>query len=173
MLRPLILCGLLLAAGLPAAAEMYKCRGADGKILYTSDKSQCPGAQKHEPRGEVHRAAPKPESARPAATQAYGAAASLDEAEAAAWANKRKEAEAQLAQVEVRREQFRQAVTWCNRGNELYVEQKNGVRRSVSCESVREQHEQLEAENTRLREYLNGGLEEECRRAGCLPGWIR
>ena len=32
---------------------------------------------------------------------------------------------------------------------------------------------ELDREEAELRAYLDGGLEEECRQAGCQPGWIR
>jgi hypothetical protein len=38
---------------------------------------------------------------------------------------------------------------------------------------VRRDYASLEKQQEETRAYLDEGLEEECRRAGCLPGWIR
>ena len=61
----------------------------------------------------------------------------------------------------------------CNRGHALYVEDETGIRRSYKCRDVDNEYEQAKARLAGLRLYLDDGLEEECRRAGCLPGWIR
>ena len=50
---------------------------------------------------------------------------------------------------------------------------ETGIRRSYDCRDVDNEHEQVKARLAGLRLYLDDGLEEECRRAGCLPGWIR
>jgi hypothetical protein len=67
----------------------------------------------------------------------------------------------------------RRAATQCNRGASLYTENDTGIRRGYSCDRVREEFDALERAERELRAYLDGGLEEECRRAGCLPGWVR
>jgi hypothetical protein len=43
----------------------------------------------------------------------------------------------------------------------------------VKCNELSTRLAELDGEESRLREYLASGLEEECRRAGCEPGWIR
>ena len=54
MARSLLLAAVLtLGAGEPAWGEIYKCVGADGKTLFTSDQSQCPGAERHQSTGRV------------------------------------------------------------------------------------------------------------------------
>jgi len=43
--RSLLLSAVLaLGMGEPLRAEIYKCVGADGNTLFTSDRSLCPGA---------------------------------------------------------------------------------------------------------------------------------
>ena len=69
--------------------------------------------------------------------------------------------------------QVRRAVGWCNRGHSLYIEDDTGIRRGYDCGKVRKEHEEVRARMAGLRLYLDEGLEEECRCAGCLPGWIR
>jgi hypothetical protein len=163
----------LVAALAPAArAEMYRCEGPDGAPLYTSDASQCPGARAHEPRGAVQTHESRPAAApRPPAARAPGLAD--DEARAAVWRGKRAKAVAELERVSDLRQRSERAVGWCNRGGDLYVEEDTGLRRGVSCDSVRREQEELERAEAELKSYLGGGLEEECRRAGCLPGWVR
>ena len=48
-----------------------------------------------------------------------------------------------------------------------------GIRQNVPCDDLRRELAELERERAELRAYLEGGLAEECRRAGCLPGWLR
>lgn len=174
---PTVALGLLLAAGGagPAAAEMYRCAGADGEVLFTSDPSQCPGAEAHEPAGAVQRH--EATHAPPAATRSRSAEeahAESDRARAARWRTKRVESERRLVRVEELLESSRRSVRWCNEGRDVYVtEEDTGLRRRVPCRKIDARHADLQAEREELRAYLDEGLQEECRRAGCLPGWIR
>jgi chloramphenicol 3-O-phosphotransferase len=68
---------------------------------------------------------------------------------------------------------MRRAVGWCNRGHAVFTEDELGIRRSYDCKDVHNEYEQVKARMEGLRLYLEEGLEDECRRAGCLPGWIR
>ena len=172
----LLLAAALWLAPLAAEAELYKCRGPDGKTLFTSDRSQCPGAEVHEPSGGVQRTGPAPSSrtapaARPLARPP--AAAAGDEAEAQAWRAKRSSAEMALRETENQLETLRQVAGWCNRGAEVWAEDQDGLRHGVDCEDVDTQEAAVRREQKRLKSYLAEGLDEECRRAGCLPGWIR
>jgi hypothetical protein len=164
--------GLGLAAG-AARAELYKCLGPDGKTLYTSDRSQCPGAEAHQPTGHVQRAgsATAPLATPSAARPAHGGAD--DEVEAAAWRARRTNAEAELKQTEARLATLHEAAGWCNRGLEVYAEDRDGLRNGVDCKDIDANERALRKEQKRLEDYLAEGLEEECRRAGCLPGWLR
>src|SRR5262249_55720142 len=58
--RTMRLAGLLtgLAISLFATAthaELFRCKGPDGKTIFTDQKSTCPGAEASEPAGVVHR----------------------------------------------------------------------------------------------------------------------
>lgn len=162
--------------GAPAArAEMYRCQGPDGAVLFTGDASQCPGAEHFEPSRDVQRADPSPAPSPRAAAGAPASPGRDEAARAARWKARRRESEAQLARVERALADAAEAVTWCNQGREVYAtDPATGLRRELSCERIRAEHERLRAERARLRAYLHeGGLQEECRRAGCLPGWIR
>lgn len=171
-----LLAAALLATGEVARAEIYKCRGANGETVYTSDASQCPGAAAHETTGRVHTVEGAPSRAEDAPDAAPpGPAAAIDDdaARAAVWREKKAQTRRALADAERRLESLDKAVTWCNRGYALYREDDSGIRRDVDCRDVHRRFEELQGLRTELRAYLDGGLEEECRRAGCLPGWIR
>ena len=165
--------GLWLAPSV-ASAELYKCQGADGKTLFTSDRSQCPGASAHEPSGNVQRSQPSPAAAAaPPSARPARARAMDDEAEAQAWRAKRRGAESALRETEAQLETLREVAGWCNRGHEVWAEDQDGLRHGVDCEDVDTQEAAVRREQKRLKAYLAEGLEEECRRAGCLPGWLR
>ncbi len=167
-----ILILLSLSAASPAAAEMYKCKGSDGKTLYTSDPSQCPGKKAHDLQGQVQsveRSTP-PASRRPGPTASPGFA----DSERGQWLQKKLEAEAALREGRARLGYLQRMVTACNRGAELYVEDDDtGIRSGYPCHLVKEDHAAAVQTVERAEHYLAEGLEEECRRAGCLPGWIR
>jgi len=165
---------LALAAWEPARAEIYKCVGADGKMLFTGDRSQCPGAERHQSTGRIEKMPARPPATvrRPPARRRGGAIGNAA-AKEALWRGKKIRAETELQGLEGRLEYMRQAVGWCNRGDVLFAEDDTGIRRSYDCRDVHNEYEQLKARQAGLRLYLGEGLEEECRRAGCLPGWIR
>ncbi len=174
-MRGLAALALVLALGLEAAAETYKCQGPDGKMLFTSDRSLCPSAVRHESAGQIQRSTGAP--ARPAPPRvpaARRAVSTPDEAhEAPAWRAKKRQAEAGLQQARLRLEGLDRVAGWCNRGHEVYAEDADGLRQDVSCEDLEAEQQAVRRETKRLEAYLEEGLEEECRRAGCLPGWIR
>jgi hypothetical protein len=174
VMRAVWLLAVCLAVPLAASAELYKCRGPDGKTLFTSDRSQCPGADAHEPSGSLQRTGPAPAAARkPAARPAARPDAIDEEAQAATWRAKRERAEAALRQAAAELKQLHEVAGWCNRGHEIWAEDRDGLRHGVDCNDVDAQERAMRREQKRLEAYLDEGLEDECRRAGCLPGWIR
>jgi hypothetical protein len=48
-----------------------------------------------------------------------------------------------------------------------------GIKQAVRCSDVKKELKALEQQEASARHYLQHELAEECRRAGCLPGWIR
>ena len=174
MARAVLLTAFLALAGSePGRAEIYKCIGADGKTLFTGDHSQCPGAERHQLSGRVEKMpAQSRSSGRRVPARLRRGVGSVAGSEAL-WRGKKLRAEAELQGIEGRLEYMRRAVGWCNRGHALYAEDEMGIRRSYDCQDVHNEYEQLKARMSGLRLYLDEGLEEECRRAGCLPGWIR
>ena len=170
-----VLAALVLALGAAAAAETYKCQGPDGKTLFTSDRSLCPNAARHESSGRIQRSSGAPEDPAPARVPAARRELrAVDEAEEApAWSAKRRKAQAGLEQARARLAMLDRVARWCNRGGEVFAEDADGLRQNVSCEELEDEQQAARREEKRLEAYLAEGLEEECRRAGCLPGWIR
>lgn len=168
----------LLLVAPPAWADIFRCRHGDGTTTFTSNPSSCPsGSRLHEPKGSIQIV---PGAGRPIHEQRAtpprargGAAAQAEDAQESMWRRKRVEAERELAGLESGAAQFQRLVTFCNRGGELTVEDEVGLRKKYSCDQVRRDWEEAQAREILLRAYLGGGLEDECRRAGCLPGWIR
>ena len=164
-----------LALGLLTAevawAEIFKCTGPDGKVHYTSDPSHCAKAERQALKTDLQRVlkdeAPRRRAPRPAAKRPGG-----DGLEAM-WRTKRPKAEKELAALEQRVERMRRVVRDCNRGAEWYRTTDAGIREHLPCDQLKSQYAELQESRDKLREYLNGGLEDECRRAGCQPGWIR
>jgi hypothetical protein len=89
------------------------------------------------------------------------------------WRRKRTQAAEELRGLERGADELKEIVSWCNRGGELVVEDDVGLRDRYDCQDARKAYEQASVRRRELRAYLGGGLEDECRRAGCLPGWIR
>jgi hypothetical protein len=82
-------------------------------------------------------------------------------------------AEAALRDAEAELGTLHEVAGWCNRGHMVYAHDEDGLRRDVDCDEVDARERELRREQKRLQAYLDEGLEEECRRAGCLPGWLR
>ncbi|HEU4431135.1 MAG TPA: DUF4124 domain-containing protein [Myxococcota bacterium] len=179
--------GLALAFALPlltsgtTSAEIFKCVGPNGEVTFTSSAAQCPNAQPHVLKDAAVQRIEKAEplaSARPGAAplpRRAPAAAVDDSAGAEAlWRNKKSEAQQRLQQIEAELQYLQAAVRWCNEGNLLWAEdRRTGIRRDVPCSEVDATKAALDEEKDRAEDYLAEGLEEECRRAGCLPGWLR
>lgn len=154
----------------PAWAELFRCAGPDGKMIYTDQKALCPGAEAHEPSGVVHNTPSAPKRTAPAARRR---APLVDESQAPIWRQKRLDAETAIEQIRVHREKLRPHVSHCNRGGYVTTRDDAGIKRRVSCSWLRSEFAKLDDQEAEARAYLDGGLRDECRRAGCLPGWIR
>ena len=89
------------------------------------------------------------------------------------WRRKRPTAEQELKKVEVRAKAMKQVVGACNRGSEWYTTEESGIRKHIPCSELRERNDALVKKQQELAAYLVDGLEDECRRAGCQPGWVR
>jgi hypothetical protein len=173
-----LLLGILLVGGLSAdaRAELFRCEDADGRITYTDNPAACPGSRPHEPRGVVQKvlggstASPR----RPGASASPSAPAAPVEATAEqTWRQRKQDKEAELAQLESKQEHLREMVIWCNHGGEVVHRDEIGTPSTVPCGDLRSEFDSLEARIAAVRHYLDEEIQEECRRSGCLPGWIR
>lgn len=166
-----------------AEADLLRCMGPDGKWIYTDNKALCPEAKPFEPKGEIQSTRPAPEQAPAAApensvkdrlrrAEARRRAAEAEEAEAQSWRDKKSQIEQTLERIQDRRTYLEKFVTLCNRGGLVFARDDAGIKRTVKCSSIKSQYANLEGEEAKARKDLER-LPEECRRAGCLPGWLR
>ena len=161
-----------------ADAELFRCTDADGKAVYTDRKDTCPGAEETEPQGVVHHAetpeAPAPDAGvAPAAPAPARARESAEEVAAADWKQKKRVAEQQVDVIHERREFIKRYLSYCNRGAWVTTRDESGNKEVVNCTELHSEFNALEAKEAAAREYLATGLADECRRAGCKPGWVR
>jgi Domain of unknown function (DUF4124) len=163
----LALLGLLAS---PAGAELFRCTTPDGQTVFTDKKGTCPGAEPFEPSGEVQSAdtpsAPPPAARKPLADEAEAEQARL-------WRDKKRAAEEDLAGVQKHRDYLQQYVSFCNRGGYVTTRDDAGIKKRVNCSELRSEFNGLEEQEAAALDYLQNGLAEDCRKAGCLPGWIR
>ena len=162
-----------------ADAELFRCTGRDGKPIFTDQKRTCPGADASAPEGVVHHAE-TPTPRRPEADLAPAArdteppqAPDPAEQQAALWKQKKLDAEQRVEQIRARREWIRKYMSYCNRGAWITTRDEAGIQQVVNCTELHREYTALESQETAAREYLATGLPDECRRAGCLPGWVR
>lgn len=160
-----------------ATAELYRCVRADGSTVYTDSKATCPGAKAHHPTGVVQNyRSPAPAPARAAVSLRAERAALIDRSQAASeasWRRKKQQTIDELEKVTKRIGNWKRFVTHCNRGGSLYRTKENGLRTGLSCDWLRREVPTLENRRDVLQEYLDHGLREDCRKSGCLPGWLR
>lgn len=170
------LLGLALLASSGARAELLRCTGPDGKTIYTDDKSVCPEAKPFEPSAVLHGterqapAAPVEHRQRAASRES---AQDADAGEAQRWRDMRIAQEEELNRIAAERAELKGFVAWCNRGGSVVSRDEAGIKQSVRCDELRGMMAALDTRKAEIEEYLEHGLAEECRRAGCLPGWIR
>jgi hypothetical protein len=162
-----------------AHAELFRCKGPDGKPIFTDQKHTCPGADPSEPAGIVHRAptpevVPRDANAPPSAIAAPDAPVTDEAVDAAAqWKQKKLDAEQKVEQIRARRDWIKNYVSFCNRGAYVTTRDDAGIKQVVNCSELHRELHSLETQEAAARDYLATGLPEECRRAGCLPGWLR
>lgn len=160
-----------------AAADLLRCTGPDGRTIFTDDKSVCPEAEPYQPSGSVQAVDAKSPAPSEDAPAAQGAprekAADAQAAEAQRWRDLKAQKQGELRQVTAEHATLRSYVTFCNDGHTVYARDASGVKERISCSQLHARLTELDARATALRHYLENELPEECRRAGCLPGWIR
>lgn len=162
-----------------ARAELFRCAGPDGRMVYTDDKSVCPQAKPYQPDGVVHGVDPSPQpepaaaEGRPARAALRGRAQDAEAGEAQVWRERKRAKEDELRQVAAQRDRLHGYVAWCNRGGQVITRDEAGIKQNVRCNELNDRLAALDEREEQIRDYLENGLAEECRRAGCLPGWIR
>jgi hypothetical protein len=179
----LLACALWLAHAASTEAEIFRCKGPNGEVRFTSDAAQCPNGAPHAGKEgslqKVEGASAPLASARPGAVTTArrsvpAAAAAASPAAEAKWRKKKTDAVKKVAELEMARAHAHQAVKWCNKGYGVNREnERTGLRDTVPCNQVDEEFAEIERQLAAARDYLATGLEEECRTSGCLPGWIR
>jgi hypothetical protein len=179
----MVACGAAaLAIGLgaaPAQAELFRCTGPDGKTIFTDKKDACPGAEPFEPSGVVHKAVTPPSppdpggGPAPASRRGDPLAEEAQQSAAAQWKMRKAEAEQRVESLRSQREYIEKYVSYCNRGDYVTTRDDAGIKRVVNCSELKREHGELERQEAAAIEYLETGLADECRKAGCLPGWVR
>ena len=169
---------LLLSAAAPAPAELYRCIGPAGRLVFTDDASTCPGASTHEPSGalQTHRSEAPPSPTTAPARIRRRPNVHLEDGQTAMknhWQTKKREKQNELRVLQERSDYLSRFVSGCNRGADVIARDDNGIKRTVPCDEIRAEYEQSLERQESIREYLDNGLQRECRKAGCLPGWIR
>jgi hypothetical protein len=176
--RPLRLLGCLAAiltiCSVPGllGAEIFKCTGPDGKMIFTSDAHRCPNAKPHVSKGQVQAVTVTSPAARRSLRSSMGGGDTVDGFESM-WRDKRGKAERELDNVSPANVRLQSMVVSCARGATWVTKDDAGLKRKLSCDEIRARHAAASQREQELREYLDQGLAEECRKAGCLPGWIR
>jgi len=161
-----------------AAADLLRCQGPDGRVVFTDDKSVCPDSRPYTPAATVHEVS-TPASRDPAAGDASRARTRLEKeeqatsAEAAVWRQRRMDKEDELRRATAEYDYLKSYVASCNRGNQVFTNDDAGIKTQISCRDLGARLAALDVRVQGLHDYLDRGLPEECRRAGCLPGWLR
>lgn len=157
-----------------AHAELYRCVDPSGHVRFTNDPAACPGTEPHEPDAGIQRIQRAPAPAGPAATRpSPDVPADPSAGQEAAWRARLAQARAEREELGAAVDHLREIVAWCNRGGSVAQKDASGLRHRVKCADVRSEYDQKEARLRSLDQYLQEGIHEECRRAGCLPGWLR
>jgi len=157
-----------------AQADVYRCLGADGSERFTASEADCKGWPAERVEAEVQRT-PAASNAPPSRSSRSATQPGADETEALAWRQKKYQAEQKLARLRQDSSTLEQALAFCNEGGQLRLtDPDTGLNEVVPCETVQREASRALEQRDELEVYLHeGGLEDECRRAGCLPGWIR
>lgn len=160
---------MLVAAFAAGSAELYRCPTSDGKIVYTDREDACPGAVSHTISAEVQRYEPAPAAVAPTPAPEP----QKEKLQSGVWAEKKRRSEQELNALQEKWDYLNQYITHCNRHGKVLSANAAGLPYEVSCKNIREEYARVKTRLAEVRLYLDETLEEECRRAGCMPGWIR
>jgi hypothetical protein len=187
-MRSIALAAALLIAGAPAGAELYRCTSPVGAVLVTDDARACPGAERLGSAARVTRhgaaqaeVAPSQPSAR--ATEGEAGPQSLPPDAAVFPADRPSRPAPRSADEAIWRSYFRQKqdeqrevakriASLESTAKRACDEMEHG-RQSYACRLAKAELEGERERAERLEAYLADGIEDDCRVAGCLPGWVR
>ena len=163
-----------------AAADLLRCQGPDGRVVYTDDRSVCPESQPYQPSATVQQEVSPPTSLDPAAADAHRSRIpeharedQADSAQAAVWRQRKMDKEDELRRATSEYDYLKSYVAFCNRGNYVFTEDDSGIKTQISCRDLGARLAALDTRVQGLHDYIDRELPDECRRAGCLPGWLR
>lgn len=168
-----------LFAGFGVYADLYRCAGEEGRARYVDDPHACPSATPYQPRRRVQSVGPSTGSAAPpqrTPTSRFNRNSSTGFGEQDAaffWQRKKTQAQSELQRVDALLPRLERMAWRCNKGADAWYTDRAGLKHGVSCPQIGAERDRARAERERLRRYLEVDLAEECRRAGCLPGWVR
>lgn len=159
--------------GQPAlAGELLTYRTPEGGLGITDNpKLVPPGSEilRHDPetpqRGETSRDPVSPPSAR------RSGEADSDTAEATRWRKRLRQARQEEERAAHALQQAKRDYRSCRHRENLGSSYQDHIPGETACDEAPVVAAQQEYE--RARAYTEDGIEDECRRAGCLPGWLR
>ena len=163
----------IIAASERASADLYRCPMPDGKDVFTDREGACPGAVSHTISVDVQTYASPPAAVAPGPPRPRSPLQPQTNPQPGFWREKKRSSEIELGELQEKREHLDKYVTHCNRRHKILGVNEAGLRYEISCKNIRQEYAQVKTRLTELQRYLDEELEEECRRAGCQPGWIR
>jgi len=166
----------LAATAQRGAAEVFRCELADGGVVFTDRADACPRAEPRTLDKEVQTYETRPSTVGPVGSNAGAKplpAARATNAQAGLWREKKAGARQKLAALQKEQDYLEEYITHCNRHGRILGEDASGLPYEVSCKNIRVEYAKVGVRLQEVRHYLDVEIEEECRRAGCLPGWIR
>jgi hypothetical protein len=182
-----VLAVLSLAA--PArAGGLYRCVRPDGTVLFSDQANACPDGSRHEPQNRLQ-VLPSPSGPASIAPGDDPAEPAVEQEQY--WRELAATRRRELEEAERRAALLEEQYATCRRGAHVRIRppdrplwpavvlpqqrdpEQEEQEADASCDESRRVFEEAQTEVEVLRLYLEEGLEDDCRRAECLPGWIR
>jgi hypothetical protein len=162
-----------LVFAVPGAAELFRCTGPDGETIFTDQRGVCPNEEAFEPDAVLHKATDTTKGRAAMARHRQRVEERATESLEQAWKQKQTDAQTRIEQIQERREKMKPYVNHCNRGGYVTTRDDAGIEDVVNCSELRHDFAKLDDLEQDAKNYLTNVLPEECRKAGCLPGWLR
>lgn len=173
LMKPSIVLVAAIAFAIPGSAELFRCTGPDGETIFTDQKGVCPHEESFEPDAVIHKAPDTTTGRAAKARHRQQTDARAAESQERVWKQKKADAQARIDQIQERREKMKPYVAHCNRGGYVTTRDDAGIEEVVNCSELRRDFAKLDELEADATHYLSNVLPEECRKAGCLPGWLR